>query len=76
VAPLVRNRDVTAALFGLMTVEARHAAWARHIARAAPVPDAFDQPRTLASVSLAVRRTGFIARRPKTSKRGRPRFTG
>ncbi len=70
VAPLVRNRDVTAALFGLMTVEARHAAWARHIVRTAPVPASFDQPRTLASVSLAVRRTGFIVRKPKMSSRG------
>jgi hypothetical protein len=76
VAPLVRNRNITAALFGLLTVEARHAAWARHIVRAAPVPHTIDQPRTLRSVSLAVRRTGFIVRKPKTSTRRRPKFTG
>jgi rubrerythrin len=76
VAPLVHNRDVTAALFGLLTVEARHAAWARHIVRAAPVPDALDHPRTLHSVSLAVKRTGFITSRPHTRSRRRPKFTG
>lgn len=76
VAPLVRDRDLTAALFGLLTVEARHAAWARHIIKATPAPYAFDEPRSLASVSGAVRRTGFIVRRPQMSSRGRPKFTG
>jgi Ferritin-like domain len=77
VTPHVRDRGLTAALFGLLTVEARHAAWARHIVGTTPVARAFDEPRTLASVRGAVARTGFIVRRPATSaRRRRPRFTG
>jgi hypothetical protein len=33
VTPKIQNRGLTAALFGLLTVEARHAAWARHIVK-------------------------------------------
>jgi hypothetical protein len=62
---------------GLLTVEARHAAWARHIIRTTPAPAAFDSPRTLASVRVAVRRTHFIVSKPKmTAKKRSPRFTG
>jgi hypothetical protein len=63
-------------LLGLLTVEARHAAWARNITGASPVPVAFDEPRTLASVNGALVRTRFIVKRPKTSSKRRPRFTG
>jgi hypothetical protein len=76
VTPRVRDRRVTAALFGLLTVEARHAAWARHIVGATPAPAAFDRPRTLDSVRGAVGRTHFIASRPKTEAHRGPRFTG
>lgn len=76
VTPRIRNRGLTAALFGLLTVEARHAAWARHLVRATPAPDAFDEPRSLASVRNAVARTRFIVRAPKTSGTGKPRFAG
>lgn len=76
VAPLVRDRGLTAAFFGLLTVEARHAAWARHIVGATPAPEAFDRPRTLRSVQGAVARTRFVVRRPRTRARRRPRFTG
>ena len=74
--PRVQNRGLTAALFGLLTVEARHAAWARHIVGAAPASDPFDRPRTLRDVRGVVARTHFIARLPRTSRRRRPRFTG
>jgi hypothetical protein len=76
VTPRVQDRNLTAALFGLLTTEARHAAWARHIVGATPVAEAFDEPRTLSDVAGVVARTRFIARRPKTSVRRRPRFTG
>ena len=76
VTPQVKNRALVAALFGLLTVEARHAAWARNIVRTTPAAHAFDTPRTLHSVRGAVARTHFIVGRPKTSGRGRPRFTG
>jgi ferritin-like protein len=77
VTPRVRDRGLTAALLGLLTVEARHAAWARHIIGSPPSPRSFDKARTLASVRGAVARTHFVAREPKTTSRDRgPRFTG
>jgi hypothetical protein len=77
ILPQVQDRGLTAALLGLLTVEARHAAWARNIVGSTPAPDAFDQPRTLKSVRDAVARTRFIVRQPgTTAKRRRPRFTG
>jgi hypothetical protein len=76
IMPQVRNRELAAALFGLLTVEARHAAWARNIVGATPAARAFDEPRTLRSVQGAVARTRFIKAQPKRSSRRRPRFTG
>jgi rubrerythrin len=76
IAPQVHDRGLTAALMGLLTVEARHAAWARHIVNATPAPKAFDEPGTLASVRRAVGRTHFVVVRAKTSSRRRPGFTG
>jgi hypothetical protein len=76
IVPQVRNVRLTAALLGLLTVEARHAAWARHIVGATPAPAAFDSPQTLHQVQGVLARTRFIASRPKTSARRRPRLTG
>jgi hypothetical protein len=76
ITPQIQNRGLTAAVFGLLTVEARHAAWARHIVGTTPAAQAFDKPRTLRSVEGAVARTHFIVRQPKLSARRRPRFTG
>jgi hypothetical protein len=76
IMPQVRDRGLAAALFGLLTVEARHAAWARDIVGATPAARAFDEPRTLNSVQGAVARTRFIRAQPKRSSRRRPRFTG
>ena len=76
VMPQVRDRGLAAALLGLMTVEARHAAWARHIVGSTPVARAFDEPRTLRSVQGAIDRTRFVRAQPKRSSRRRPRFTG
>jgi Ferritin-like domain len=70
------DRALTAAVFSLLTVEARHAAWARHIAGYIPVAQAFDRPRTLEQVNRVVRRTRFLAAAPRTRSRRRPRFTG
>ena len=76
VMPQVQDRGLAAALFGLMTVEARHAAWARNIVGATPAAYAFDEPRTLQSVQGAVDRTRFVVRQPQTSAQRRPQFTG
>jgi Ferritin-like domain len=70
------NRALTAAVFSLLTVEARHAAWARHIAGYVPVAQAVDRPKTLEEVGAVVRRTRFLASAPRTRSRRKPRFTG
>ena len=76
IVPAVQDRGLTAALLGLLTVEARHAAWARNLVGAAPVPVAFDQPKSLHAVQGALARTRFIVQRPKMSSKRRPRYTG
>jgi hypothetical protein len=76
IVPAVQDRGLTAALLGLLTVEARHAAWARHIVGATPAPAAFDEPKTLSQVRGVLARTHFIVQRPRTTARRRPRFIG
>jgi ferritin-like protein len=75
-APRFYDRKLTAAVFSLLTTEARHAAWARRIAGVVPVASAFDEPKTLAEVDRAVRRTRFVASRPRTRSRRNPELTG
>lgn len=71
------NREVTAAVFSLLTVEARHAAWARRIVKTQPVAAAFDEPKSLREVDRIVSDTNFTRKRPILIARGRrPRFTG
>jgi hypothetical protein len=76
VVPHVADRGLTAALLGLLTVEARHAAWARNIVGTNPAPVAFDNPRTLQSVNGVLARTHYIVQQPRMTARRRPRFTG
>ena len=76
VTPRINDRRLTAALFGLLTVEARHAAWARNIVGATPAVRAFDEPKSLAGVQRVVAATRFITRGPRVTSRRRPRFTG
>jgi rubrerythrin len=77
VTPRVHDRKLTAALFGLLTTEARHAAWARNIVGTTPAAKSFDEARSLSSVRGTVANTHFIAAAPRmTSKRSRPHFTG
>ncbi len=76
-APKLDDRRLVAAVFSLLTVEARHAAWARRIAGFRPVAAAFDEPKSLDQVARVVASTRFIARRPATTRRRRrPRYTG
>jgi hypothetical protein len=75
-APRFHNRQLTAAVFSLLTTEARHAAWARRISGAVPVLKAFDEPKTLAQVNAVVRSTRFLTSQPLTLSRRAPRFTG
>jgi hypothetical protein len=75
-APRVSSQSLRAAFFSLLTVEARHAAWARRIVGTEPVAAAFDQPKTLAEVDQVVRSTRFIVSRPRSEGGASPRFTG
>jgi hypothetical protein len=76
VTPRMRDRRLIAALFGLLTVEARHAAWARHLVGSTPVPAAFDHARTLPSIDATLDRTRFIVGAPKMTAKRSPGFTG
>jgi len=72
-----KDRNLTAAVFSLLTTEARHAAWARRLAGFQPVARAVDEQKTLNEVGRVVQSTRFIAaRRPRTGRRGKPRYTG
>jgi rubrerythrin len=75
-APRVSDRPLRAAFFSLLTVEARHAAWARRIIGFRPVAAAFDQPKTLPEVDRVVRSTQFLVSRQRSEGGGSPRFTG
>jgi hypothetical protein len=72
----IHDNGLRAALYGLITVEARHAAWARRLVGTQPVAGSFDQAKPTSEVGRIVARTHFVASRPRTSSRGRPRFTG
>ena len=74
--PRVNSRPLVAALFSLLTVEARHAAWVRNVVGSLPVVSAFDEPRSMGQVAQVVNDTNFFARRPITQIQGAPRFTG
>ena len=71
-----KNRQLSAAVFSLLTVEARHAAWARRIVGFTPVLTALDKPKTLSQVAHIVAGTHFISRRASLSGRRSPPFTG
>jgi hypothetical protein len=70
------SRGVVAAIATLHSVEARHAAWIRHIAGIKPAANAFDKPTSKAKVVRLVDSTHFVTADPKTKGRRRPRYTG
>jgi hypothetical protein len=72
----VDSRRLLAALASLHSVEARHAAWIRHIAGIVPSADAFDEPTSKAKVVELVDSTNFVTSGPRTKRRRQPRFTG
>lgn len=75
--PRFEDRALTSAFFGVLTTEARHAAWIRQLAGVTPVLEALDEPKTLSEVTRFVRGTRFVTSRPSTSRRrSRPRFAG
>jgi len=56
----VKTKAILAAAASIHSVEARHAAWMRHIRQVPPAPLAFDKPKTKAQILAAVGKTGFI----------------
>jgi hypothetical protein len=72
----VDSRHVLAALASLHSVEARHAAWIRHIAGIVPSAHAFDEPTSKAKVVDLVDSTNFVTSVPRTKGRQPPRYTG
>lgn len=56
----IKTPAIAAAAGTIVTVEARHAAWMRHIRQVPPAPLSFDKPRTKAQILAAVKSTGFI----------------
>lgn len=56
----IKTKAILAAAGSILTVEARHAAWMRHIRQVPPAPLAFDKPKTKAQILAAVKGTGFI----------------
>jgi hypothetical protein len=66
-----------AAVFTLLTVETRHAAWVRHALGLPPAHQAFDRSRSQAAMQQLIDSTRFVVEAaPVLRARSRPRFTG
>jgi hypothetical protein len=75
-APRLRSKQVLAAALGIHTVEARHAAWMRHLYGIRPAASAFDDPRPKEEIDRIVRATGFVTAKPAMAAERSPSFTG
>jgi rubrerythrin len=75
-APLIDSKQVLAAAVAIHSVEARHAAWMRHLFGIVPAAHAFDEPFSRPKILRIVASTRFIASTPKMTGGAEPRFTG
>lgn len=75
-APRIQNPAHLAAAIRVHSVEARHAAWIRHLVGALPAPDAFDEPRSRDAVEQLVASTEFIVAQPRMRSSSEPQYTG
>jgi rubrerythrin len=75
-AHLIQADAVLAAAVAIHSVEARHAAWMRHLFGIRPAVSAFDEAKPKAEILSIVRRTSFVTTRVRTKGGGGPRFTG
>jgi hypothetical protein len=77
VVPALRSQGLVAAAFSLLTVEARHAAWARHLSGIVPVAGPFDRAKPVSEVDRVVASTRFASTLvPKITARAEPKFVG
>lgn len=74
--PDIRSPRYLAAAVGIISVEARHAAWIRRLAGVLPAPAAFDQWLAPRRVHTLVASTRFVVAAPRTSAHRNPPFTG
>ena len=67
---------LVSALFSLLSVEARHAAWVRHAVGVLPIAGPLDQAKSLQEVAEVIGTTRFMKENPITWAKRAPRFTG
>jgi hypothetical protein len=72
----LHSRSILAAVATLHSVEARHAAWIRHIIGLQPAATAFDEPASQERMARLIASTHFISTKPKTFRSHKPPFTG
>jgi hypothetical protein len=75
-APKLRSDAVLAAAVGIHSVEARHAAWMRHLFGIPPAVNAFDRAASRSRINRIVASTHFIVAKPRMKVRKKPNFTG
>jgi rubrerythrin len=75
-AHLIESDAVLAAAVSIHSVEARHAAWMRHLFGIRPAATPFDEAKPKAEILKIVRSTKFVVARPNMQGKGGPRFTG
>jgi len=72
----VRAPALVSALFSLLSVEARHAAWVRHAVGVLPIAGPLDQAKSLQEVAEVIGTTHFMKENPITWATTAPPFTG
>ncbi len=75
-AHLIKSDAVLAAAVAIHSVEARHAAWMRHLFGVRPAASPFDEGKPSGEILKIVNATNFIVAQPRMQGRGGPRFTG
>jgi len=72
----VRAPALVSALFSFLSVEARHAAWVRHVVGVSPIAGPLDDAKSLTEVAEVIESTQFMKENPITWAKTAPRFTG
>ena len=75
-APKLDSRSLLAVAVSIHSVEARHAAWMRHLFGIVPAANAFDEAIDKPEILRIVQSTRFITSTPTTTAQGDPEFTG